>query len=77
MLCVWNIAATPKNIVGSFRRASVVVQWDMEHEYLMAIIMSELADRVEELLLHECVEAQTEDAITLDEALGDLKRDLE
>jgi hypothetical protein len=33
-----HLAGTPKNIAGSFRRAGLAVQWDMEHEHVMARI---------------------------------------
>jgi hypothetical protein len=61
----WHIAVTPKNVVGSFGRAGRVVQWDMEHELLLAIIAPELAAPAEETLLHERIDAETEDEIAL------------
>jgi hypothetical protein len=67
----------PKNIVGSVRCAGLVVQPDVEHEQLMAIIMSELANGAEKMLLHERVQAETEHAIASDEDRDDLEMDLQ
>jgi hypothetical protein len=36
MLCAWHIAVTPKNVIGSFRRAGLVVEWNEEQEGLIA-----------------------------------------
>jgi hypothetical protein len=74
MSCASHIAVTRKNIVGSFRRPGLVAQWDMEP--LLAIIMPELANRIEEVLLHKRVEAEKEDEIASVEDLDHLEMDL-
>jgi hypothetical protein len=77
MFYTWHIAATPKNIAGTFQQAGPVVQWDMKHEYPMAIITPELADQAEDVFLHEHVKAEREDEVALHEDFDLLEMDLE
>jgi hypothetical protein len=67
----------PKNIAGCFRRAEYAVQWDIEHEHVMDIVMAELADWAEEVFFHEHVAAEKKDEIASDEDLDGLEMDLE
>jgi hypothetical protein len=79
MLCAWHIAATAKNVIGNFRRAGLVVEWNEEQERLMAKIVIEAAERAQEVSLHEAREDETEDESLsnddLDEFLPESERE--
>jgi hypothetical protein len=63
MLCAWHVAATPRNVIGSFRRAGLVVYWDARQERLMARVELAAVDCAREVFLHETVEEETEDGV--------------
>jgi hypothetical protein len=55
MLCASHVAATPRNVIGSFKRAAIVVRWSAADDRLFAEIVLAAADRAQELFLHEGV----------------------
>jgi predicted glycosyl hydrolase (DUF1957 family) len=62
----------PKNVIGSFRRAGLVVEWNEEQKPLMAKIVIEAADRAQEVFLHEARKDETEDELLSDDDLDEL-----
>jgi hypothetical protein len=71
MLCAWHVAATPRNVIGRFRPAGLVVHWDAGQERLMARVKLAAADRAREVFLHETVEDETEDNVLSDDDRDD------
>jgi hypothetical protein len=41
MLCAWDIRPTPNNIIDSFRRSGIVVEWNQGRSCLMAAVVRE------------------------------------
>jgi hypothetical protein len=72
VLCAWHIAATPKNVVGSFRRAGLAVRWNGEQDTLFGGIVPAAADRVQEVFVHEFADSETEDDVASEDDLDDL-----
>jgi hypothetical protein len=71
MLSAWHVAATPKNIVGSFRRSGIVVRWEEGRGCLLAAVVPGEADRAQELYVHEQEEDETGDELLSDDELDD------
>jgi hypothetical protein len=76
MLCAWHIAATQKNVVGSFRRAGLVVRWNGEQDTLFAGIVPAAADRAQEMFVHEFAGSETEDDVASEDDLDDLPAEI-
>jgi hypothetical protein len=72
MLSAWSFAATPKNIVGSFRRSGIVVRWEEDRGCLLAAVVPGEVDRAQELYVHEQEEDETKDELLSDDKLDDL-----
>jgi hypothetical protein len=62
----------PKNVIGSFHCAGLVVEWNDEQERLMAEIVIEAAYRAQEVFLHEAREDETEDELFSDDDFDEL-----
>jgi hypothetical protein len=77
MLCAWHVAAMPKNAIGSFRRAGLVLRWNGEQVRLMERIELEAADRAWDVFLHEIVEEEMEDEVPSDDDRDELMGELE
>jgi hypothetical protein len=73
MLSACHVAATPKNIVGSFRRSGIVVRCEeaMGRGCLVAAVVPGEADRAQELYVHEQEEDETGDELLSDDELDD------
>jgi hypothetical protein len=56
LVSAWEVAATPKNIIASFRRSGIVVRWEKARGYMVAAVTPEEVDRVQEVSLHEQIE---------------------
>jgi hypothetical protein len=63
MLCAWKMAATPRNVIGSFRGAEIIVRWDETRESLVSEVALEASDRGHGVFLHEILEQETEDEL--------------
>jgi hypothetical protein len=63
MLSAWDVAATPRNIVGSFRRSGIVVRWQEDRGALLAEVVPQEADHAQELSLHDHEEDETDDEL--------------
>jgi hypothetical protein len=72
MFSAWYVAATPMNIVGSFRGSGIVVRWQEDRGCLLAEVVPEEADHVQELYLHEQEEDETDNEPLSDHELDDL-----
>jgi hypothetical protein len=77
MLSAWHVAATPKNIVGSFRRSGIVVRWEEGRGCLVATVVPGEADRAQELYVHEQEEDETGDELLSHDELDDRVADTE
>jgi hypothetical protein len=71
MLSAWHVAATPKNIVGSFRRSGIVVRWEEDRGCLLAAVVPGEVDRAQELDVYEQEEDETGDELLADDELDD------
>jgi hypothetical protein len=71
-LCAWHTAATPRNIIASFRRSGVVVRWDGNRAFLTAAVVPEEADRAQEVYLHESEDDEAIDQLLSDDELEDM-----
>jgi hypothetical protein len=69
ILSAWHIASTPKNIVASFRRSGIVVRWDEINGFLLATIVPEEGDRVQEVYLYKQQEEETGEYLISDDEL--------
>jgi hypothetical protein len=76
MPSAWHVAATPKNIVGSFRRSGIVVRWEEDRGRLLAAVVPGETDRAQELSVHE-QEDETGDELFSDDVLDDRVADTE
>jgi hypothetical protein len=63
MLSAWYVAATPKNIVRSFRGSRIVVRRQDDRGCLLAEVVPEEADQAQELHLHEHEADETDDEL--------------
>jgi hypothetical protein len=72
MLSASYVAGMRRNIVGSFRRSGMFVRWQEDRGCLFAEVVSEEADRAQELYLHEQEEDETDNELLSDHELDDL-----
>jgi hypothetical protein len=69
LLSAGHIAATPTATAASFRRSEIVVRWEEVRDCLVAVLVPEEVDHVQEVYLHEQVEDETGDEISTEDEL--------